>query len=361
MIRAVDAATIRVYERHAAEWEARRTPGRPADARAFGARVGAGAVRVDVGCGPGSHTGLLGRPVLAVDAARAMVRRAAARVPGAWCVQADLACLPVRRGALGGAWARASYLHVPRTGLPMALHELHRALEVGAPAELTLLRGAYEGHALPGDDFPGRFFAGWEPGPLADVVTGAGFDAPEVSADGEWLIVRTRRARTLADTVAPVMRLLVVGLNPSLYAADAGVGFARPGNRFWPAALAAGVVSADRDPVRALAVDGVGMTDLVKRATPSAAELGPDEHRAGLARVERLASWLSPGAVCVVGLAGWRQAVARGARPGVQPRRLGGRPVYLMPNTSGLNARVPVAAFAGHLRAAAALADAFTP
>ena len=63
------------------------------------------------------------------------------------------------------------------------------------------------------------------------------------------------------------MRLLVCGLNPSIYSADAGVGYARPGNRFWPAAIAAGLVTEDRDPRHALSHHGVGITDLVKRAT----------------------------------------------------------------------------------------------
>ena len=131
------------------------------------------------------------------------------------------------------------------------------------------------------------------------------------------------------------------GLNPSLHAADAGVGFHTANNRFWPAALDAGVVSRDRDPSHALRVDRIGMTDLVKRATPRASELTADEYRDGMARLERLCGWLQPAAVCVVGLAGWRAAVDRRARAGPQPRRLGGRPVYLMPSTSGLNAAPP--------------------
>jgi TDG/mug DNA glycosylase family protein len=154
------------------------------------------------------------------------------------------------------------------------------------------------------------------------------------------------------------MRLLVCGLNPSVYAADAGVGFARPGNRFWPAARAAGLVTVDRDARAALVQHGVGMTDLVKRATPRADQLTRDEYRAGLARVERLVHWLEPGAVCFVGLAGWRAAVDRRAVAGVQPDGIGGRPAYVMPSTSGLNARVPVGELADHLRAAAALARA---
>jgi len=151
------------------------------------------------------------------------------------------------------------------------------------------------------------------------------------------------------------MRMLVCGLNPSLYAADAGVGFARPGNRFWPAALAAGLVTVDRDADHALWHHGVGMTDLVKRATVAASELTADEYRAGLERVEGLVRWLQPGAVCFVGLAGWRAAVDRRARPGVQPTGLADVPVYVMPSTSGLNARTPLNDLTEHLRSAAAL------
>jgi TDG/mug DNA glycosylase family protein len=149
------------------------------------------------------------------------------------------------------------------------------------------------------------------------------------------------------------MRLLVVGLNPSVYSADVGHGFARPGNRFWPAALAAGIVTKAHDPRDALRVDGVGMTDLVKRATPRADQLTRDEYRAGTARVERLVAWLEPQAVCFVGLAGYRDAVDRNARSGWQPQPFGGRPAYVMPSTSGLNARVPPAELADHLRTAA--------
>src|SRR5690606_26852008 len=101
----------------------------------------------------------------------------------------------------------------------------------------------------------------------------------------------------------------------------------------------------------------MGMTDLVKRATATAAELTAGEYRFGLARVERLVRWLRPRAVCFVGLAGWRAAVDRRATAGVQPVEVGGVPVYVMPSTSGLNARTPLAELTDHLRAAARLAD----
>jgi TDG/mug DNA glycosylase family protein len=192
------------------------------------------------------------------------------------------------------------------------------------------------------------------------VVVGAGFDV--VGFDVEpgphlpLITVHAERADSLPDTVAAGMRLLVCGLNPSPAAAAAGVGYFRAGNRFWPAAQAAGLVSRDRDPHHALRHHGVGMTDLVKRTTARAAELEAAEYRTGLARLERLCAWLQPGAVCLVGLAGWRSAVDRRAVPGPQARTIGGRPVHVMPSTSGLNAATPMADLVDHLRAAASLA-----
>ena len=162
------------------------------------------------------------------------------------------------------------------------------------------------------------------------------------------------RTDTLPDWVAPGMRLLICGLNPSIYAAQAGVPFARPGNRFWPALLEAGLATVDRDPDHALAHHGIGFTDLVKRATVAASELATDEYAAGLRRVERLCRRYRPAALCMVGLRGWRAAVDRKATTGWQPQPLGGVPVYVMPNTSGLNASTQLDGFVAHLRAAAA-------
>jgi TDG/mug DNA glycosylase family protein len=358
MIRPVERATIAVYEERAADWRARRPPRFAERASALADAVEPRAVRADLGCGAGLHLALLGEPVVALDAAEAMLALAREADPGAWCVRADLEALPLRPAALAGAWARASYLHVPAVRLPAALRELHFALAVGAPLAMTMLEGEGEGPRAD-DDFPGRFFANWRADRLSDVLVGAGFDVADcarVAEDSEWIGVRATRTRTLPDSVGPGMRLLVCGLNPSVYSADRGMGFARPGNRFWPAALAAGIVTRNRDPGHALAQHAVGMTDLVKRATARADELTADEYREGFARVQRLVEWLQPGAVCFVGLSGWRAAVDRKAVAGPQPDGFGGRPAYVMPNTSGVNAHATPAVLADHLRAAAALA-----
>jgi double-stranded uracil-DNA glycosylase len=355
----VHRATVDIYEDRGLQWaDSHSRAGQRAEAEEFAERVGAGAVRVDLGCGVGRYLAHLGAPTVALDASPVMLDACRARLPHALYVLGDVERLPFARGSLRGGWSWMTHLHVERARLPLALWDLQRAMAVGAPLAIQLLEGSYEGDALPGDEVGGRFFAGWRADQLEEVVTGAGFavESGSITVDGDEIRLRARRARTLADTVGDGMRLLVCGINPALYSADAGVDYARPGNRFWPAALAAGVVAKDRDPYDALVGHGIGMTDFVKRATRTAAEVTASEFRSGRGRVERLVEWLRPRAVCFVGLAGWRAAVDPKAVPGLQPARIGGRPAYVMPSTSGLNARTSLDELTGHLRGAWELA-----
>jgi TDG/mug DNA glycosylase family protein len=351
----MDRTTVDVYEERGAAWAGGRQPVRRVEAHVFAKRVTPKTVRIDLGCGAGHYIGDIGRPVIGIDAARAMLERCRTVASGAALVQGDLEALPFKSQSLHGGWANMSYVHLPGMRLPAALADLHRTLVVGAPIDLQVLAGEYEGDAFPADDIGGRFFCAWKPQRLFDVMTGAGFDVEAMQVDGDVLRVRAIRLRTLPDFVGPGMRLLLVGLNPSIFAAEAGVGYARPGNRFWSSALAAELVTRDHDPLHALHARGVGMTDLVKRATAGAAELEPGEYRTGMVRLERLVRWLTPRAVCMVGLSGWRAAVERDARVGVQETTIGGRPVYLMPSTSGANAHARAGELVEHLRAAAAL------
>jgi len=334
-------------------------PGSSTRRSALAARIPDGQPRVDLGCGAGDYLTHLGRPAVALDAALAMVELARSVAPDAWGVQADLEALPFRRGGLAGGWARASYLHLAKVRLPVALADLHQALIVGAPVTLTMRRGDAEG-PLVDDDFPGRFFADWDPEALAEVVVGAGFALDELASQTEgreWLHVHATRARTLPDFVGPDLRVLFVGLNPSEYAADVGVGFGPAGESVLARGGRGGAGDGRPRSRHALRVDRVGMTDLVKRATPSAANLTRAEYRAGTSRVERLVAWLAPVVVCFVGLTGWRAAVDRSAGAGLQPNRFGGRPAYVMPNTSGVNAHASFDDFVEHLRAVRRLVE----
>ena len=354
--------SVRVYEEKAKEWRRKRSPAfedrcdlfakRLNDLITEGQEDGSCTEMVaDLGCGPGWHTRRLPEVTVAYDASLAMLAFAG----GALRIAGDLRALPFRRGSLLGAWASRSYVHLPRSDVPLALADLHAALKFGAIVELHLFEGDEEHSESRNDDFPGRRFSRWSLQLLREVLEGAGFETENIQTHRGVLLVSARRAHTLADTVGADMRLLVCGLNPSLRSAEVGIGFASAGNRFWPAAIAAGVLSADRDPLHALREHGVGMTDLVKRPSRRAGEISALEFRRGLRRLETLVSWLNPAVVCFVGLTGWRAAVDRRAAPGAQHRRLGGRPVYLMPSTSGLNARYSLEELTDHLRRAVEL------
>ncbi len=365
--------TLEVYERRAADWEDQRPP-RMDEAEAFTREVGhdptipPGAV-VDLGCGPGWHLPALPEHSLAIDGAMAMLERVPGHASGAPRLLADLRALPLRRGTARAVWANKSYVHLQRSLVPMALWDLHRCLAPGGVAHLGLFGGDREHDGFDADEFSGRSFSLWPMQLLNDVLVGAGLTVTSIDEPGRdnhrdevpYLLVRLRRERSLADTVGPGMRLLLVGLNPSLHAADSGVGFSGPSNRGWPALLASGLATEARDPLALLRRHRIGMTDLVKRPTARASELDRTEYAEGLQRLDRLCAWLEPAAVCVIGLTGWRAAVDRRAAPGVQDRTLGGRPVWLMPNPSGLNAHVNVDDLADHLLRAADLADSADP
>jgi TDG/mug DNA glycosylase family protein len=170
--------------------------------------------------------------------------------------------------------------------------------------------------------------------------------------------LRSAYGKTIRDVIAPDLDVLFCGINPGLYSAATGRHFARPGNRFWPALHAAGFtprrLSAweERDLLKA----GCGVTNLVGRATASAAEITPEELRQGGARLERKVRRYHPKAVAIVGIGAFRVAFGRPhAQPGRQPQRIAGALLWVLPNTSGLNANHQAADFA---RAFSALKNA---
>ena len=147
--------------------------------------------------------------------------------------------------------------------------------------------------------------------------------------------------RTVPDLVAPGLRVLFCGINPGLYSAATGHHFARPGNRFWPTLHAAGFTSRVVRPSeeRLVLALGIGITNLVPRATASAAELTPEELHRGRAALERKVRRLKPRAVAVLGIGAYRAAFERPrASIGRQPERIAGAGLWVLPNPSGLNA-----------------------
>ncbi|MER6601798.1 G/U mismatch-specific DNA glycosylase [Streptomyces parvus] len=149
------------------------------------------------------------------------------------------------------------------------------------------------------------------------------------------------RGRIVPDVAADGLRVLFCGINPSLTTAVTGHHFAHPGNRFWPVLHRSGFTPRRLRPAEQgeLLGLGLGITNVVARATARADELDAEEFRRGgadlTAKVERLApQWLA-----VVGITAYRTAFGEPrARIGPQVRTLGGARVWALPNPSGLNA-----------------------
>jgi TDG/mug DNA glycosylase family protein len=147
--------------------------------------------------------------------------------------------------------------------------------------------------------------------------------------------------RTVADVIAPGLKVLFCGINPGLYSGATGHHFARPGNRFWPVLHAAGFTARLLSPAeeQLLLPAGCGITNLVARATATADELAPAELVAGQQRLAATVAGYAPRVVAVLGIGAYRTAFARRrATLGMQPERLGESTLWVLPNPSGLNA-----------------------
>ena len=78
---------------------------------------------------------------------------------------------------------------------------------------------------------------------------------------------------------------------------------------------------------------------MVDRASRGADDLTREELRAGAEQLARLVERYEPKVVAVVGLGAYRTGFARPkATIGFQPETIGGRPAWVLPNPSGLNA-----------------------
>jgi TDG/mug DNA glycosylase family protein len=161
------------------------------------------------------------------------------------------------------------------------------------------------------------------------------------------------------DVAADCLEVLFCGINPGLMTAATGHHFARPGNRFWPVLHLSGFTPRLMKPSEQgdLLSYGLGITNVVARATARADELTAEEYLEGGrllgAKVERLRPrWLA-----VVGVTAYRAAFGeRKAQVGPQERMIGDSRVWVLPNPSGLNAHWTAASMAeefGRLREAA--------
>ncbi|MEX0952634.1 MAG: G/U mismatch-specific DNA glycosylase [Nitriliruptoraceae bacterium] len=172
--------------------------------------------------------------------------------------------------------------------------------------------------------------------------------------------LETFRDATVADLIgAEPPRLLFVGINPGLWTAATQTHFAHPTNRFYPALHRAGLTGRELDRVAGLGdqdraellARGIGITNLVARATARASELSDEELRDGAARlVSRIEDW-QPRVVAVAGVTAYRTAFGhRRATMGRQDTSIGSAEVWVVPNPSGLNAHETIDSLADWYR-----------
>jgi double-stranded uracil-DNA glycosylase len=174
---------------------------------------------------------------------------------------------------------------------------------------------------------------------------------------------------TVADLIGPRVRLLFVGINPGLWTAATQTHFAHPGNRFYPALLAAGIIDrpidrgrgmsdADR---RDLLERGIGITNIAHRATARASDLTAEELRSGGEQLRALVRRHRPAVVAIAGVTAYRSAFGLPkAQLGEQPDTFEGARLFVVPNPSGLNAHHTVGSLAAAYRVAAEAADIVT-
>ena len=154
--------------------------------------------------------------------------------------------------------------------------------------------------------------------------------------------------RTLPDYLGPGLDIVSIGINPSVYSVERGFNFARPGNRFWPALNASGLVPEPLEPSVAAVkqlfrVHRIGFTDLVKRATARADELTTADYARGARLLERKLRRHRPAIAWFQGTSAYRIFLEHLGTPrakigpGLQPERVGATRVFVTPNPSGAN------------------------
>ncbi|WP_328840369.1 G/U mismatch-specific DNA glycosylase [Streptomyces europaeiscabiei] len=163
----------------------------------------------------------------------------------------------------------------------------------------------------------------------------------------------------MPDVTADGLRVLFCGINPGLMTAATGHHFARPGNRFWPVLHLAGFTPRLLKPSEQdeLPSYGLGITNVVARATARADELTAQEYVEGGRLLATKVEELRPRWLAVVGVTAYRAAFGdRKAAVGPQEQTIGVSRVWVLPNPSGLNAHWTAATMAeefGRLRVAA--------
>lgn len=149
--------------------------------------------------------------------------------------------------------------------------------------------------------------------------------------------------RPLPDYLRPRLKVIFIGYNPGLKSAECGHYYAHPSNHFWPLLFESGLVSEQLSSSQdsRLLEFGMGLTDIVKRASRGASGLAAEECRDGTESLKEKIRRYRPLALAFVGKGVYEKFVGRRVSLGPQAERVFGARVFVLPSTSGANASVP--------------------
>ncbi len=144
------------------------------------------------------------------------------------------------------------------------------------------------------------------------------------------------------DIVRPGLQVIFCGINPGLESGRMAQHFARPGNRFWKALYGSGFTDRVLAPSEqwSLLEYGLGITNIVARASRAASDIASGELRAGAVQLQERMAELRPAWLAVLGVQAYRTAFRRPrAMIGRQDEQIAGSGLWVLPNPSGLQAR----------------------
>jgi TDG/mug DNA glycosylase family protein len=155
------------------------------------------------------------------------------------------------------------------------------------------------------------------------------------------------------DHLKPGLKLVIVGINPGLRSGATGHHYAYAGNHFWPLLYASGLIPeplTHAEDYRVLEY-GIGLTNLCHRTSREANELTRDELQRGAMELRDKLDQLRPCVTCFNGMGIYEAflgqlredgaSARRRITPGLQPERLNGTLMYVVPPSSGRTAAYP--------------------
>jgi TDG/mug DNA glycosylase family protein len=142
-------------------------------------------------------------------------------------------------------------------------------------------------------------------------------------------------ADVLPDILRPGLRIVFCGTAAGSASARAGAYYASPGNAFWATLHSTGLTPVQLSPpeFEQLLEFGIGLTDICKVLHGSDQEVGTAEF--DVAALEARISEAEPDNLAFNGKNAARAALERSVGYGLQPERIGGAAVWVLPSTSG--------------------------